>query len=148
MMTRGGAWLFASAFFSAGLAILAVACNWIPVDPATIHAPRWVVAVGGVAFLAGGFVPMTTRLGPNAWQSQLVGAVVVMALAAVFNWIAFGPGERQFTSTVSIGGSLVRQHGANETSGRIVFGIAAVLIDLFLVFVAVRWARGRRRSNL
>ena len=145
-LSRRAEWLCASVFLLAGLAIFAVACGWIAVDPARVSAPRWVLAITAAMFCAGGFVPMTIRLGADAWQTRLVGAVVLLALAAIFNWIAFGPGPRQFTSTFSLGGSPIDRAAAGERTGRIIFGVAAALIDVYVVAVAVRWARDNSRK--
>lgn len=145
-ISRRAEWLFASVFLLAGLAIFAVACGWIAVDTARVSAPRWVLAVAASMFCAGGFVPMTIRLGADAWQSRLVGAVVLIGLATIFNWIAFGPGPRHFSSSFAIGGSPVDRAAASEDTGRIVFGVVAGLLDVFVIAVAVRWARGSSRK--
>jgi hypothetical protein len=48
-------------------------------------------------------------------------------MAAVFGWVAFGPGPRQFSSTPSLPfGTKRKQSG--ELSGRIAFGIATVFM--------------------
>lgn len=146
-LSRRAEWLCASVFLLAGLAIFAVACGWIAVDPARASTPRWVLAAAAAMFCAGGFVPMTIRLGADAWQTRLVGAIVLLALAAIFNWTAFGPGTRTFTSTFSLGGSLVDRAATSERTGRIIFGVAAALLDVFVIAVGVRWARrGSRKA--
>jgi hypothetical protein len=139
-----GKFLFVAAFGTAGLALLAVAFGWIHPLAQSMEAPRWVLGAAGIMFLAGGFIPMTIRRGSNAWQSRLVGAVVLLALAAIFNWIAFGPGPRHFTSTITFGGSSGQRAAMGDTSGRMIFGIIAVLIDLLVIAVAVRWMRARK----
>jgi hypothetical protein len=143
-MSPIGEFLFAAVFGAAGLALLSIAIGWIDLPAQSMEAPRWVLGAAGIMFLAGGFVPMTIRRGPNAWQSRLIGAVVLLALAAIFNWIAFGPGSRQFTSTFSFGGSTGQRAAVGESSGRMIFGVIAVLIDLLVVAVAIRWMRARK----
>ena len=70
----------------------------------------------------------------------MLGLGVVGALAAVFNWVAFGPGPRSFSGGISI--PFVSIFGPqSEWSGRVAFGLAAGLIDLFLVWVIVRGLR-------
>ena len=114
-------------------------------EPASL--PR-VLGAAGVMFLAGRFVPLTIRRGPNAWQSRFIGAVALLALASIFNWIAFGPGPRHFTTTLSFGSSSGEHAAMGDTSGRMFFGIIAVLTDLPVVAVAVCWMRARKPRQL
>jgi hypothetical protein len=65
-LSPGGQWLFAIAFWMAGLAIIALAVGWIPAPPEKFRAPHWVVGIAGVAFLAGGFAPLAARLGAGS----------------------------------------------------------------------------------
>jgi hypothetical protein len=139
-----GEFLFAAAFWSAGLSLLAVAGDFVHLPSQTIEAPRWVLAAAGLVFLAGGFVPRTLRYGPDAWQSRLVGAMILLGLASIFNWVAFGPGARHFTSTLSFTGSAVQRATTSESIGRTVFGAFAAAIDLFVIAVAIRWVRSRK----
>jgi hypothetical protein len=85
--------------------------------------------------------------GRPTWRSFLLGGSIVGLLAAVFNWVAFGPGERRFGGAISV--PFVAVSGpASEWSGRVAFGIGATLIDLFLVWMVARGLRdllGRRR---
>jgi hypothetical protein len=139
-----GEWFFAIVFWIAGALILALAVGWIPAPPERFGAPHWVVGAAGFLFIAGGFVPLTTRLGPNSWASRCVGAAVLWPLALIFNWIAFGAGPRHFSGGLSLGGLGISQSAGSDTGGRIAFGIAAVMLDLFVVVVAVRWMRNKR----
>jgi hypothetical protein len=76
-------------------------------------------------------LPAGTPFGVRLLQ-YLLGLGIAGSLTAIFTWIAFGPGERHFSSTVVL--PFMTHDGASgETSGRVVFGIAAVLIWLFLV---------------
>ena len=54
--------------------------------------------------------------------------------AIIGTWIAIGPGERGFTGT-----------GSNETTGRIAFGIGAVIVWLVTLAFAVGALRRYRR---
>jgi len=137
-----------------GLAILLVALRIIPTDEAKFHAPHWVVGAAGLTFFLAGIAILTTPPGspeaapggPATWRTFLLGAGIVGALAAVFNWVAFGPGPRQFGGTVSI--PFVAVSGPqSEWSGRAIFGIAAALMDLFLLWVVVRGLRDLLRRG-
>jgi len=137
-----GEWLFAAVFWIVGGSVIALAAGWIPSSPENFHAPRWVVGVAGSIFLLGGFAPIVSRLGPNSVLSRNFFLLFVGAFASVFNWIAFGPGPRQFSGGVSVG-SIASGGAASEMSGRIAFGIGAVLLDVLLL--ATLWGLVRRR---
>jgi hypothetical protein len=138
---------------AAGLLIVLVAADVIPTDPARFRAPRWVVSAAGLMFVVAG-VTLAAFSAPGApegagettWRSMLLGGTIVGLMAAILNWIAFGPGERRFGGTVAV--PFVAVSGpAPEWSGRAVFGIGAVLVDLFLVWMIARGLRallGRR----
>jgi hypothetical protein len=140
------AWLFALAFWTAGLAIIAVALGWIPVAPQDIHAPRWVVGAAGATFIAGGLAPFAAQWGPSSKLSQIVGASVVLPLTLVANWVAFGPGVRQFSGGLSFGFFAVSQH-SSELSGRIAFGIGAILLDILVVANVVRRLKNKTDAS-
>jgi hypothetical protein len=139
-----GEWLFAAAFMGAGIAILAIAFGWIHVPADKAHAPRWVLVAAGLVFVAGGFVPHAQRYGPDAWQSRLIGAVVLLSLTVICNWVAFGPGPRQFSTSIGVPSLAASGTDAGETSGRAVFGMFAAGLDLLVIVTAVRWLRSRR----
>jgi hypothetical protein len=143
-LSPAGEWFFALMFWIVGSLVLALAVGWIPAPPERFEAPRWVVGAAGFLFLAGGFVPLAARSGPNSWASRCVGAAVLWPLALIFNWIAFGAGPRHFPGGWSIGGLGISQGSGSDTGGRIVFGIAAVVLDLIVIAVAVRWMRNKR----
>lgn len=50
----------------------------------------------------------------------------------LFNWVAFGPGEREFGISISIPFLTFEFDRAIEIIGRIAFGIPALLMDAFL----------------
>lgn len=67
---------------------------------------------------------------PNVvgFRQRLLLALTVTCMALVFNWIAFVPGPREFHT-----GSPASHPGGpvNSTLGRVIFGVVAVLMDLF-----------------
>ena len=66
------------------------------------------------------------------------GTAIVLGLAIVANWVAFGGGERRFTTTTSINGTVVASRPVSERSGRFVFGVGAVILDGVLVVLLIR----------
>jgi len=146
LSARATAWVGAL-FGVVGLIILFVALGIIPTDESKFEAPHWVVGAAGLAFFLIGILLLTTPpdQAPEAaarttWRTFLLGTGVVGAMAAIFNWVAFGPGPRHFGGGISIPFVAISSR-QNEWSGRVAFGIGAVLIDLFLAFVVVRGLR-------
>jgi hypothetical protein len=106
-----------------------------PADPA----PSWMGWLIGLMFVSAGLIvvargvwPGTNesddQLPPNApWilraLNDVLGTGIALGLAAVFTWVAFGPGPRHFS--VSVGGLFFPTSG--DTLGRIASGFGAVL---------------------
>lgn len=139
-----------------GLIVL-LAAGMIPGGDEKLEAPRWVVACAGLAFVLAGAAmivgyAVAGGVGPDGdlpagtarwvWVTQsLLGLGIVGALASVATWVAFGPGPRAFTVTLP----LVGQGPGDETFGRAVFGVGAVLMWVFfVVFVIISVRRIRR----
>ena len=126
--------------------IIGVALGWVPIAAQDIHAPRWVVGAAGATFIAGGFAPLAARGGPSSIMSQITGAGVVLPLTLVANWVAFGPGARQFSGGLSFGFFAISQR-ASAVGGRIAFGIGATLLDILIVTIIVRRLHGRKNAG-
>lgn len=153
---RSGAIALGVALALTGLAIVAVAFLG---KGEGFHAPRWVVACAGAAFLFfGGWTaalyatgydprrPTETLPGPGIQLVVLVPGLLFFA--APFHWIAFGRGARAFSSTLSLPFFAARGT-ASDTSGRVMFAIGCLLIDAIIVAVVLRLARemaGRGRT--
>ncbi len=153
-MSRAASVLVGAVVSLAGAAILALAVFG---RPEKFSSPRWVVACAGAAFLVfGGWTAAlflrgydASRPNENLPSPRIQLMVLIPGLlffAAPFHWIAFGPGPRQFSSTVSIPFVSVRQ-GAAVSTGRILFGAGALLIDAILVAAAIRLLRGSERGH-
>ena len=87
----------------------------------------------------GGFLPGTpfyVRV-----TDTLLGLTIVGLMVAVFSWVAFGPGPRQFSTSVAIPFLAVGSH-SSELPGRIAFGLAAAL---FAIAFAACGVSGLRR---
>jgi hypothetical protein len=64
----------------------------------------------------------------------ILAALVVTGFALTFDWIAFGPGERHFTASAGNGAAGVHTTVGSRT-GRIAFGVFAVLLDASAIFL-------------
>jgi hypothetical protein len=136
-----------------GLAILA-ASVWAPDQK--FQAPRWVVAsIGGAFVFFGGWTAIIYALGydPKRGDETLPPPLVQLAFfapglimfALPFHWVAFGPGPRAFSGSVSLP-FLTISRRSGEISGRIWFGVFAVLIDLMILGVCVKLIRKAARD--
>lgn len=128
----------ASLSFLTGLVIFALAAGWIAVDESKFHAPHWVIgACGAVFMLAGSLVAVPD----NAVRLRnFLTAVFMTVFAAVPGWVAFGPGEREFGGSVSIG-AIAHAIEPGASLGRIAFGIGAVLIGIWAAYAWFAWLR-------
>jgi hypothetical protein len=113
--------------------------------------PPWIGALAGVVFLLGGMALIVgyviegaapgadlrpgTPFGVRLTQ-YLLGLGITTSLAIIASWVAFGPGPRYFRTGGTIGGLV-----ADETFGRAVFGLGAVLVWLFVALVSVTGLR-------
>jgi hypothetical protein len=73
----------------------------------------------------------------RAGLQKLLGALLMTTFALTLDWVAFGPGPRRFSGGLS-NGWLGVGFATGETFGRTVFGIFAVILD---VFAALMWFR-------
>jgi hypothetical protein len=126
----------------------------------TSDTPLWVVAAAGFMFicggmativgyaLGGGMAPDGDLASPSIFLRLVqytLGLCIVGSLLAIFSWIAFGPGERQFTTVVWWPWAVDRAE-ASEQQGRTIFGAAAIVIGVFLVAGTVAGVRRIRRA--
>lgn len=120
-------------FIALGVALVAVALGVIPVDPASVHAPGWVLALCGALFGLGGLAVVARRW--PAVQSAAVG-LIWLAASVVGGWIALF-GEAEHFS----GGLPVLPPGVNVGLARALFGTGAVLSLAVFVWGTVQLVR-------
>lgn len=141
-----------------GLIVL-LAVGIFPGAEGSLEAPRWVVTVAGLAFVLAGAAmivgyAVAGGAGPDGdlppgtprWvrvTQYLLGLGIISALASVGTWVAFGPGPRAFTVMLPF----VGRGPGDETVGRAVFGIGAVLTWIFLIVFTVVSIRRIRRNR-
>jgi hypothetical protein len=131
--------------------IFSVAFGWLQTDK---YAPDWIIVLFGIAFLAAGLFVWALPRGKaqrsvfSDFVYNSAGTIIFVAFAIISHWIAFGPGERQSESNLSLPiGWLDRHAGDLET--RIFFGFGAVVLDLLILrglFHLIQERRLRRRG--
>ncbi len=140
-------------FLLTGWAIVLVAMGVIPVPEKSFEAPRWVVGVLGAVFLVGGFALLLMAaegVVPEALRQgglYLVVLVMVGGFALVFNWAAFGSGERAFSGSFSLF-FFTFSPGSGDFQGRLAFGCIALGLDVLFFVMLVRGVIGLARYLL
>jgi hypothetical protein len=153
-LSRNASILVGVACAVAGIAIVLAS---VFADSKGFHAPRWVVASAGGAFVFfGGWTAALYAMGYDPQRSeqtlppaaiQLVVLIPGLVLfAAPFHWVAFGPGPRQFSTSFGLPFFAVHQTGGSA-GGRIAFGLAALLVDALLVACVARLVRQMLRAR-
>ncbi len=142
-----GAIVMALAFFGFGLFIAAFALGLLRPSGGALTTPRWVIAAASLMFIAGGCVPLAITFRWRQVATDLASLVMVAALAAVFDWVAFFPGERHFQSSSALLGVTLASHDSPGSTGRWIFGGFAVILDLIALVVLWRIVRGGKRRT-
>lgn len=135
---------FGAIFIITGGFIATLGAGWIPVDPSSVHAPGWVIVLAGLVFALGGVMCYTQNLGEDTNNALVL--VLMIAFASVFSWVAFGPGEREFSGGGSAGGIGVTGR-VGEGAGRIAFGFGSVLMWAIVLAIATRLLRRLRAAG-
>ena len=145
-----------------GLVIILVALGVFGEGRPSDGTPPWVGVCAGLAFALAGLALMVGYgvaggVGPDGdvppgtpffvrLVQYTIGIGIIVMMASIGSWIAFGPGTRHFSGGGSVGGVSVGGGAASETFGRVMFGIGAVLCWAFaVVMVVVSIRRLRRR---
>lgn len=129
-------------FLAAGVVLLAVAFGWLGGGATRVTAPPWVIGLAALVFLGGGCALLGMALGrPRAAAAGT--AAIAVGVVALFHWVAFGSGPREFTSrTEALGARAERE--VDERDGRVAFAAFALGMDAVLVAGAIVWWRRRR----
>jgi hypothetical protein len=130
-------------FVVVGLPIMALAIGLIAPRAGSMQAPSWVVFLAGFSFSLAGLLILVPR--EMTRLHGCLGTVFMAVFASIFDWVAFGPGERHFSGGVSIG-PMFTSSTSSELGGRIMFGVPAVLMSVWALWVAIVWVRSLFRS--
>jgi hypothetical protein len=106
--------------------------------PEGLHAPAWVGYMAASSFVFAGFC-LFAAAADVPWLQRWLGLAVALSLLSVSAWVAFGPGERECSFSLSFMSGF-----ASEAMCRGGFATGAILVGL-LVVLAVRHAATRDR---
>jgi hypothetical protein len=105
-----------------------------------ISTPRWVGILFLLIFFNAGLTvvfldSLFNRIREAVWFAYFQ-AIVLLSIPLIFaillNWVAFGPGVREFSGGIGIPFLFISFDRANSIIGRIVFAIPALLMDVFI----------------
>lgn len=129
--------LFGGVMLLMGALILGAFLGIVPTNGGQFFAPPLIILALGVGMVLGGFLLWIPQQAP-AWMRASLFVLLLALVAVVCNWTAFAP-DVVYSSTTSIGP--VSFSGEAPLGGRIVFGIAALVVDAFILFAIISWAR-------
>lgn len=159
-----------SARGAALMGVVFIACALLPVlaglgvlptrRAASTDTPGWIAVSIGLAFFFAGVVLLSDAVaggtGPDGqlrddappWIKRfqsVMGLAIAVTLATIMSWVAFGPGERHFSMSISLP-FIAAGRAGSDTLGRWVFGFGAMLTWIVIVgtlFSAARKALAR-----
>ena len=141
-----------------GLVPVLVMAGILPRSQSADPAPSWIGLLVGLAFICAGLLVVMRELAgigndsravmtqnlpwPLHAACDLLVGVIIFSMAAIFTWVAFGPGPRHFSVSAGIL-FWTRTSGGGDALGRAAFGFGALLFWVFAIaFVrdaARRW---------
>jgi hypothetical protein len=156
-----GAIVFGSLFVLAGLVPILAGLGVVPIQSAPGVRPWVVVAAGSMFVLTG--LSLVNNYGPagglrdgglpvagSRFAARLAGYLLALAIVglmcAIFAWIAFGSGERHFSTWLSFAGR-PESVASSERSGRLAFGACAAFLAALWALFAVSGARRLRGAR-
>src|SRR5581483_8197814 len=124
--------------------------------------PLWVAFAAGLMFVCAGLAiivdyAIAGGVGPDGdlvagtpfairVANVVFGLAIVGLMTAVFGWVAFGAGPREFSTTIEL--PFWFSHGrSSELPGRIAFGIGTVLMALMFVACGIVGVRRLLRQQ-
>lgn len=135
-------------FMAFGLFVYVALLGLMPGKPLVFNVPTAVIWLIATVFFCAGIGIAVYRFLPGF--AGACGFISLLAFIAVFNWIAFGPGERSFTRTSSMGSgnvTITKKSSTSEIEGRIVFGLVAGFFDVLLLFGLYKSIKGHPQRD-
>ena len=131
-MTSGGRIVFGLIFILFGIFPMLAAFDIGPLGVRDINGPPWIGFVAGGTFVVAGIAIMS----PNTLISKIMGFLILVGLAAISNWIAFGVGERVCSSNIDLFGFMDSSEHS-DLACRIPFGLGAVMMNAIFLHISV-----------
>jgi len=122
-----------------GLGVATLAAGHLFSQPGRLDPVVGVIG-GMILVLVGAILVVPER---NKALRAWFGALMVTSIALLFDWLAFGPGERHVAAIGSNSGLGLRTHFW-EVPGRVMMASGAVLFNLMALWA---WFRTRKRAR-
>jgi hypothetical protein len=117
-----------------GSVVMLAAVDIGPLAREDVNGPPWLAVAAGGVFAAAGIAVMAGERLPVL--AEFMGLTILIGLAAIGKWIAFGAGARACSGSLSLG-VLGAQGGMSGLGCRIPFGLGAIVIDGVIAWLAV-----------
>lgn len=128
-----GRLLVALVCVAAGVVPVLAAFDVGPLHQKDINGPPWLGAAAGGVIVLAGLALVSGESERFKWIASLAVILILACFAAIGNWIAFGPGLRQCTSSFS-GFFFASSRVTADLECRIAFGIAAAMLEGLLLW--------------
>ncbi len=119
------------AFVAGGLAVIIYEFQFFNLSNFYKPTQDWILIANGVFLFCMGACLLLVRFFKKL--AIPFGIIAALSFVCVFNWIAFGPGERHFKSS----STFHKKSAISEIEGRIAFGIFAGAMDLIIIYSVV-----------
>jgi hypothetical protein len=139
-LSRRGQFTIGVLVVAVGLCIVALAANYVGRSGGRFDPVVGLIAGLALAF-AGAILVVPERQGRTR---ALFGALMITAIALLFDWLAFGPGEPREAAALG-NGAAARLHFW-QLPGRILLASGAVLFNLMALWAWLRARRVRRKT--
>jgi hypothetical protein len=149
-------------FMACGVPPILIGLGILTPSPADGTTPAWIATCAGLVFVLGGLAiildyAIAGGVGPDGElvpgtplsvriANLLFGLAIVGCLTALFGWVAFGPGPRHFSSSLSLP-FISAGWASGDTTGCIAFGAGTVLLALMFLACSVVGVRRLVRAS-
>jgi hypothetical protein len=113
-------------------------CALVYYHPEGLNAPAWVVYAAGKVFVAAGLCLFAAMIGAGRVQN-FIGIAITLSLWLMAGWVAFAPGDRSCTASVSW-----LSLPANDVLCRFGFAVGWLIFGVSIAVVARAFIRSKK----
>jgi uncharacterized membrane protein len=139
-LSRRGQFTIGILVVALGLCVAALAASYVGKPTGRFDPVVGFIAGFAFAFAGAILVVPERQERTRAW----FGALMITCIALLFDWLAFGPGERQ--DTTALGNASAARVHFWQVPGRLLLVSGAVLFNLMALWAWIRARRVRRKT--